>query len=79
MVTAMQHTALLLSLLLVSGRIHHQKSRYVFDLFYKRKAISRGMNVSSARSIVTTHKCMKLASLATSTGAMALSGELDME
>ena len=24
-------------------RIHHQKSRYIFDLFYKRKAISRGM------------------------------------
>ena len=23
-------------------RIHHQKSRYIFDLFYKRKAISRG-------------------------------------
>ena len=23
-------------------RTHHQKSRYVFDLFYKRKAISRG-------------------------------------
>ena len=22
-------------------KIHHQKSRYVFDLFYKRKAISR--------------------------------------
>ena len=23
-------------------KIHHQRSRYVFDLFYKRKAISRG-------------------------------------
>ena len=23
-------------------RIHHQKSRYVYDLFYRRKAISRG-------------------------------------
>ena len=23
-------------------RIHHQKSRYVYELFYKRKAISRG-------------------------------------
>ena len=23
-------------------RIHHQKTRYIFDLFYKRKAISRG-------------------------------------
>ena len=23
-------------------RIHHQRSRYVYDLFYKRKAISRG-------------------------------------
>lgn len=23
-------------------RIHHQRSRYIFDLFYKRKAISRG-------------------------------------
>ncbi|CAO2630559.1 Protein BUD31 homolog [Lemmus lemmus] len=22
-------------------RIHHQKTRYIFDLFYKRKAISR--------------------------------------
>lgn len=25
-----------------ANRIHHQKSRYVFDLFYKRKAINRG-------------------------------------
>ena len=24
-------------------RIHHQKSRYIFDLFYKRRAISRGL------------------------------------
>ena len=23
-------------------KIHHQKARYIFDLFYKRKAISRG-------------------------------------
>lgn len=23
-------------------KIHHQRSRYIFDLFYKRKAISRG-------------------------------------
>ena len=23
-------------------RLHHQRSRYIFDLFYKRKAISRG-------------------------------------
>jgi G10 protein len=23
-------------------RIHHQKSRYIYDLFYKRRAISRG-------------------------------------
>ena len=22
-------------------KIHHQKSRYIFDLFYRRKAISR--------------------------------------
>ncbi len=26
-------------------RLHHQRSRYIFDLFYKRKAISRGMVV----------------------------------
>lgn len=24
-------------------RIHHQKSRYIYDLYFKRKAISRGM------------------------------------
>jgi hypothetical protein len=23
-------------------RLHHQKSRYIYDLFYRRKAISRG-------------------------------------
>lgn len=23
-------------------RIHHQRSRYIYDLFYRRKAISRG-------------------------------------
>jgi len=26
-------------------RIHHQKSRYIFDLFYKRRAISRGLSM----------------------------------
>lgn len=26
-------------------RLHHQRSRYIFDLFYKRKAISRGIVV----------------------------------
>ncbi|KAL1786240.1 BUD31-like [Sigmodon hispidus] len=25
-------------------RIHHQKTRYIFDLFYKRKAISRELH-----------------------------------
>ena len=25
-------------------RLHHQRSRYIFDLFYKRKAISRGID-----------------------------------
>ena len=29
-------------LVLSHCRLHHQKSRYVYDLFYKRKAISRG-------------------------------------
>lgn len=24
-------------------QIHHQKSRYVYDLFYRRKAISKGI------------------------------------
>lgn len=24
-------------------KVHHQKSRYIYDLFYRRKAISRGM------------------------------------
>lgn len=24
-------------------KIHHQRSRYIFDLFYRRKAISRGI------------------------------------
>lgn len=28
-------------------RIHHQKTRYIFDLFYKRKAISRGNGLTS--------------------------------
>ncbi len=23
-------------------KIHHQRSRYIFDLYYKRKAVSRG-------------------------------------
>ena len=23
-------------------KIHHQRSRYIYDLFYRRKAISRG-------------------------------------
>ena len=23
-------------------RLHHQKSRYIFDLYYRRKAISKG-------------------------------------
>ena len=23
-------------------RLHHQRSRYIYDLFYRRKAISRG-------------------------------------
>ena len=26
-------------------KIHHQRSRYIFDLFYRRKAISRGQSV----------------------------------
>ena len=34
-------TAVLVNLL-APHRIHHQKSRYIFDLFHKRKAISRG-------------------------------------
>lgn len=25
-------------------KIHHQKSRYIYDLFYRRKAISRGIS-----------------------------------
>ena len=28
-------------------KIHHQRSRYIFDLFYKRKAVSRGKYSSS--------------------------------
>ncbi|KAH7942812.1 hypothetical protein HPB52_001594 [Rhipicephalus sanguineus] len=28
-------------------KIHHQKSRYVFDLFHKRKAISKGKFINS--------------------------------
>ena len=27
-------------------KIHHQKSRYIYDLFYIRKAISRGILVT---------------------------------
>ena len=27
-------------------RLHHQKSRYIYDLFYRRKAISRGKLLS---------------------------------
>ena len=30
-------------------RIHHQKSRYVYELFYKRKAISRGKQLCSVQ------------------------------
>lgn len=26
-------------------RLHNQKSRYIFDLFYRRRAISRGLNI----------------------------------
>lgn len=26
-------------------RIHHQRSRYIFDLYYKRQAISKGMSL----------------------------------
>ena len=38
-----QHTlALTLVFLLLPNRIHHQKSRYIFDLYFKRKAISKG-------------------------------------
>ena len=29
-------------------RLHHQKSRYIYDLFYRRKAISRGLNLVSS-------------------------------
>ena len=39
-------TSYIFNLLLT--RIHHQKSRYIFDLFYKRKAISRGKWVWSS-------------------------------
>jgi bud site selection protein 31 len=28
-------------------KIHHQKSRYILDLFYRRNAISRGGNITS--------------------------------
>ena len=38
-------------------RIHHQKSRYVYDLFYKRKAISRGRSVLQYVLIVTMFTC----------------------
>ena len=33
---------LLSSPYLLGHRLHHQRSRYVYELFYKRKAISRG-------------------------------------
>ncbi len=26
-------------------KIHHQRSRYIFDLYYKRDAISRGIYI----------------------------------
>lgn len=26
-------------------KIHHQRSRYIFDLYYKRDAISRGIHI----------------------------------
>ena len=27
------------------SRVHHQKSRYVYELYYKRKAISKGIRM----------------------------------
>jgi len=33
-------------------RIHHQRSRYIYDLFYKRRAISRGMMLSMLYDVV---------------------------
>lgn len=34
-------------------KIHHQRSRYIYDLFYKRKAISRGTySRSNVNSII---------------------------
>ena len=40
---------------IMASRIHHQKSRYLYDLFYRRKAISRGeLAIKSLQSRVTT-------------------------
>lgn len=41
-------------------RLHYQRSRYIFDLFYKRKAISRGMLydlVEFIRQLVSHASC----------------------
>ncbi len=41
-------------------RLHHQRSRYIFDLFYKRKAISRGMVVGYSLVAFVSMRVVKL-------------------
>lgn len=38
-------------------RLHHQRSRYIYDLFYKRKAISRGIYVFWCNSLLFIKDC----------------------
>ena len=34
-------------------KIHHQRSRYIFDLFYRRKAISRRKLINISKNCIT--------------------------
>ncbi len=39
-------------------KIHHQKSRYIYDLFYRRKAISRGKSACTSTQKPTLESCL---------------------
>ena len=47
---------------LTNGSIHHQKSKYIYDLFYKREAISKGLTAYCFAAAVTVEKsCTNIA------------------
>ena len=49
------HPSTGITLVFLLFRIHHQRSRYIYDLFYKRKAISRGQ-LTYTSSLSFVHK-----------------------